>query len=92
VSGKYCGWFQALNEGLLDLDLSWNSIRNRGAAALLSSLNVSPASAWQHRNNQLHLFIYNYKAINLLKILCKKARRNFKRLKTQENVFFCNMQ
>jgi hypothetical protein len=33
-------YFQSLNEGLIDIDCSWNSFRNRGGAALLSSLAV----------------------------------------------------
>ena len=33
--------FQSLNEGLIDIDCSWNSFRNRGGAALLSCLAVS---------------------------------------------------
>lgn len=33
--------FQALNEGLLDLDLSWNSLRNKGAETIANALIVS---------------------------------------------------
>lgn len=33
-------YFQSVNDGISDLDLSWNSIRRKGAAALANGLKV----------------------------------------------------
>ena len=30
-----------MNEGVIDLDISWNAIRNKGAIAVIASLAVS---------------------------------------------------
>ena len=36
-----CPLFQTLNDGLVDLDLSWNCVRLKGAVAITNALKVS---------------------------------------------------
>jgi len=47
---SFAFFFQSVNEGIVDLDLSWNCLRKQGAAAIVGCLRVINCLSYKQIN------------------------------------------